>query len=126
MIDIEKQVDFWLKTALEDWDVAKDLVSRGKPRYGLFFTHLAIEKLLKAHVCRNTKDLAPKIHNLVRLAELTSIKFSETQIDTLADINVFKIEGRYPDELTPSPSPNNAKEYVKKAEGIITWLKNQL
>lgn len=126
MIDIEKQVNFWVRNALEDWDVAKDLVSRSKTRYGLFFAHLAIEKLLKAHVCRDTKDLAPRINNLVRLAELTSIKFSETQIDILADINIYNIEGRYPDELTPPPSPKSAMENLEKAEEIIIWLKNQL
>lgn len=66
MIDIEKQVNYLVKNAFEDWDVAKDLVIRGKTRYGLFFAHLTVEKLLKAHVCRNSKDLAPRIDNLVR------------------------------------------------------------
>jgi HEPN domain-containing protein len=70
MIDIEKQVNYWQKGAIEEWDLAQDLVKRNKTRHGLFFAHLALEKLLKAHVCRQTQDLPPRTHNLTRLAEL--------------------------------------------------------
>ncbi len=59
MIDIEKQVVYWRDGAHEDWEMAEDLVARGKTRYGLFFAHLALEKALKAHVCRVTLQLAP-------------------------------------------------------------------
>ncbi len=66
MIDIAKQVAYWREGAVEDWEVARDLIERGKTRYGLFFVHLSLEKLLKAHVCRHTQDVAPRLHNLVR------------------------------------------------------------
>ena len=46
MIDIQKQIDYWRNGAIEDWNVAEDLVSRNKTRHGLFFVHLALEKLL--------------------------------------------------------------------------------
>jgi hypothetical protein len=59
--------------------------------------HLAMEKILKAHICLHTNDIAPKLHNLVRLAELSGIAFTEEQKDLLADINPFNIEGRYPE-----------------------------
>ncbi|NCO95976.1 MAG: HEPN domain-containing protein, partial [Armatimonadetes bacterium] len=52
MIDVEKQVAYWRDGAKEDWEVAQELVDRGRTRHGLFFGHLALEKLLKAHVCR--------------------------------------------------------------------------
>lgn len=68
MIVIEKQVAYWQDGAIEDWGVAKELIKRNKTRHGLFFVHLALEKLLKAQVCRRTQDLAPRVHNLVRLA----------------------------------------------------------
>ncbi len=55
MIDIEKQIAYWRKGASEDWHVAKQLVKSQQTRHGLFFAHLALEKLLKAHVCRHTK-----------------------------------------------------------------------
>ena len=69
MFDIGKQIAYWRDGAAEDWRVAQDLIKRRKVRHGLFFAHLALEKLLKALVCRRTQDLAPRIHSLVRLAE---------------------------------------------------------
>ena len=69
MIDIEKHVDFWREGAREDWAVALELVNKERTRHGLFFAHLALEKALKALVCQKTRDLAPRTHNLVRLAE---------------------------------------------------------
>lgn len=70
MINIEKQIAHWRKGSQEDWEVAKDLVERRRVRHGLFFAHLALEKILKAHACKALNDIAPPIHNLVRLVDL--------------------------------------------------------
>ncbi len=51
-IDIQKQIKYWQHGAVEDWDVAENLVDQQKVRHGLFFAHLALEKILKAHVCQ--------------------------------------------------------------------------
>ena len=61
MIDIDKKIAFWRGSAEEDMAVARDLVHRNRTRHGLFFAHLALEKALKAHVCRVTKDIAPRL-----------------------------------------------------------------
>lgn len=95
-------------------------------RHGLFFAHLALEKLLKAHVCRQIQDLAPRIHNLSRLAELAAIKPSEKELDILAEMNAFQIEGRYPETLTPPPNQQEGQNYLTRAEEVYQWLMNQL
>jgi HEPN domain-containing protein len=122
MIDVDKQIGFWRKGAEEDWDVALDLVQRGRLRHGLFFAHLALEKALKAHVCRTTQDIPPRLHNLVRLAELGNLKPQPSQADTLAEMNAFSIEGRYPDALSPPPSQEEATRYMRQAEEVFKWL----
>ena len=104
MIDVEKQIDFWRGSSLEDWQVAHELVDNHRLRHGLFFAQLAMEKLLKAHVCLTTQDLAPRIHNLVRLAEIAKLELNISQIETLAEMSTFNIEGRYPDSILPRPS----------------------
>ena len=126
MFDIEKQVAYWRDGAAEDWQVAQDLTKRQRTRHGLFFIHLALEKLLKALVCRQTQDLAPRTHNLIRLAELAKLTPTQTQLDILADINTFNLEGRYPDILTPVPSLGDAKDYLRRAEEVYRWLLSQL
>ncbi len=126
MFDIEKQVAYWRDGAVEDWEVAQDLLKHRRTRHGLFFVHLALEKLLKAHVCRRTNDLAPRFHNLIRLAELAKLTPTQTQLDILADINTFNLEGRYPDMLTPVPSFGDAKDHLRRAEEVYRWLLSQL
>ena len=59
MVNIAKHIPYWRDGAMEDLLVARDLIDSGKIRHGLFFAHLALEKILKANVCRATKDLAP-------------------------------------------------------------------
>lgn len=122
MIDIDKQIAYWRDSAKEDMEVARELVARGRNRHGLFLTHLALEKALKAHVCRQTRDLAPRIHGLVRLVELASLKPNKEQLDTLAEMNAFNVEGRYPETLAPLPTPAEADRYLRQAEEVFQWL----
>ena len=124
MIDIGKQIAHWRNSAVEDWNVAQDLVSRGKIRHGLFFAHLALEKTIKAHVCKATGELASKIHNLVRLSQIAGLSLSEDQIDLLAEVSEFNIEGRYPEMLLPPPSREEADGYMIKINEVLQCLNN--
>jgi HEPN domain-containing protein len=126
MIDIQKQVSYWRDSSVEDWQVATELINAGHLRHGLFFTQLALEKMLKAHVCLHTHDLAPRIHNLARLAEIAALGLTPTQFDILAEMNAFNIEGRYPDTAQVLPSPEEANLYSQRAQGVYEWLKSQL
>jgi HEPN domain-containing protein len=125
MFDIKKQVAFWKASAIEDFAVAQQLVNSGRVRHGLFFAHLAIEKSLKAVVCKQTLDLAPRIHNLVRLYELAALPLDTEKMDILADMNSFNIEGRYPESLMKPPTKDEALVYMDQAEGVFEWLINQ-
>lgn len=124
MIDIGKQIAYWRSSAEEDWSVAQDLVSRGKIRHGLFFAHLALEKTLKALFCKATEELAPKIHNLVRLSEKAGLKLSDDQIDLLAEVSEFNIEGRYPEMLLPPPSREEVDGYMIRIYEVFQCLNN--
>ena len=79
MVDITKQVTYWRETAEEELAVARDLLEKRRWRHCLFFAHLALEKLLKAFVCRQTQDLAPRTHNLPHLAELARLTLTPEQ-----------------------------------------------
>ncbi len=125
-MDIQKQIQYWCFGASEDWQVAHDLIQQGRVRHGLFFAHLSLEKLLKALVCLHTQDLAPRIHNLVRLAELTGLSWSDAHIDVLADMNSLNIEGRYPELLLTPPTVQEAQQYLHIAGEVYQWLIQQL
>ncbi|MDQ1317397.1 MAG: hypothetical protein QG588_1049, partial [Candidatus Poribacteria bacterium] len=91
-----------------------------------YFTHLALEKILKAHVCKETRDLAPRIHNPISLSRLAKINLSPEQFDILTDMNPLNIEGRYPDSLETPPTIEEAQVFMKRAEEVFIWLMNQL
>jgi len=126
MIDISKIIKYWQCGAEEDWEVAEQLIEGDKHRHGLFFAHLALEKVLKAHVCHHTQNLAPRIHNLVRLSELTKLNLEEKYIDILAEMNEFNLEGRYPSAIVEPPTPSEAKQYFQQAKEVYQWLKSRL
>ena len=126
VVDIEKQIAYWQAGAVEDWQVAAELVNSGRTRHGLFFAHLALEKMLKAFICRATRDLAPRIHPLLRLAERTGLTFSEEQVTFLARFDRYQIEGRYPDLLPAALGIEAAREELEQARGVFEWLRQQL
>lgn len=126
MIDISKQIKYWQENAQEDWEVALELLENNRFRHGLFFAHLALEKILKAHVCKETNDLAPKIHNLIHLSQLANINLSSDQFNLLAEMNPFNIEGRYPDSMKITPTKEEAQLLIGNARKVLEWLMNQL
>lgn len=126
MVDIPEQINYWRNGALEDIDAAKQLVIVGKVRHGLFFAHLALEKILKACVCKSTCKISPKLHNLVRLAEMAGLKMSADRLDFLADMNDFNLEGRYPVQFLPPVSTDELNEYMNKTQETVQWCINQL
>jgi HEPN domain-containing protein len=125
MVDIEKQIAYWRNGAVEDWEVATHLLERGNVRHGLFFVHLAVEKALKALVCRNTDDLAPKDHNLIRLLEKAGLNLTPQHRGILVEVNTFNIEGRYPESRLPQYTPAEARSAVRRAEEVFRWLIGQ-
>ncbi len=111
---------------MEDLKASQDLVQKKHIRQSLFFAHLALEKILKAHVCKQSKDLAPRTHNLLRLLEIINLPVDENDIFFLAEMNQYNIEGRYPEIYETLPSLKSAKKTVNKTSGVFKWLKNQL
>jgi HEPN domain-containing protein len=127
MIDIQKHINYWTHGAAEDMDVAYDLIYKDtRTLHGLFFIHLSLEKWLKAIVCKTTNDIPPKIHDLLRLAELGNINLTSERRDFLGKMNLYNIAGRYPDEALPKPSMEKAKNEFDQAGRLIEWLKKML
>jgi HEPN domain-containing protein len=126
MVDVAAHIAYWRGGADEDWQVADDLMRLGRVRHGLFFAHLALEKILKAHVCRATRDVPPRLHLLLRLAERTGIGFSEVQREFLARFDRHHLAGRYPDSVPLPLDAEGAQREMKQALEILNWLIQQL
>lgn len=51
-----------------------------------------------------------------------SDNLSQEQIDLLAEMNEFNIEGRYPELSLPLPTEQTAQSYMERIGEIFKWL----
>ena len=49
-LDIDQQIAYWRTSSQEDSEAARSLLDQKHVRHALFFLHLSLEKILKAHV----------------------------------------------------------------------------
>jgi len=126
MINIDKQIAYWKSSALDDLTSAQILIERNRFLHGLFFCHLVIEKIIKAHVVKYTKDIAPRSHNLIFLADKTDLHFDEENEIFLGILMKYQLQGRYPDYNPLIPNKQKVNEYLKKTEELFEWLKTKL
>lgn len=125
-MDIQKQIDYWRDGSEADLKFARGVVQSGNFRYGMFFAHPAVEKMLKAHVVRKTGEIPPKSHKLSRLAQLAGLSLTRDRLNFLVMFQIYLIEGRYPDSPLVPLDPQMVNNDFVAAEEMIQWLKNQL
>jgi HEPN domain-containing protein len=125
-MDVDKQIEYWTTGSAEDLGAARILLEQGYTRQGLFFAHLALEKMLKAHVVRAKQEVPPRIHNLVRLTQLAGLNLDDERERFLRRFDAHQLEGRYPDSQQVMIDPARAKQQLQKATETVQWLKAQL
>jgi HEPN domain-containing protein len=125
-MDVCKQIEYWRTSSDEDFAAAESLLEGGHLRHSLFFAHLAIEKMLKAHVVCKTKDVPPKIHGLARLGYIGDAAMSKEQRDFLLEFGVYQLEGRYPDSQQMPLRQAFVKKELARAKEMLEWFKAQL
>jgi len=126
MIDIEKQINYWKNGAIEDLESAKTLIDKNRLLHGLFFCHLVIEKVIKAHVVKQTGEVAPRSHNLIYLSEKAKLVFTTDEDDFMGTLMKYQLQGRYPDFNPLVPSKDVVKEYLTKTDKLLQWLTEKL
>lgn len=127
-MDIQEHKKYWIDSAIHDLESAEVLYASGKYDWCLFLLHIVIEKALKAvYVQYNNNNTPPKIHNLVRLAELSGIGLTEEQTELLDRINDFNLEARYPDykfTFYEICTGEYTAEYYNKIKELFRWIKS--
>ena len=121
---------YWRDEAHEALRAAEVLLANLRYVESGFFCHLAAEKMLKALVAQRTHRTPPRIHALLRLAEIAGVEddFTAKQVDTIADLSVFQVEGRYPSDrnalldANPPERFNNLYNRTKEALSCLDSL----
>ena len=123
-------IDYWQETAEKDWEAVESLFEKGNYVHALFWAHLVLEKLLKAHWVKDNKDnFPPKVHNLKFLSEATNLPLSDDQFLFLMRMNDYQMEGRYPDyhfRIYKIFDKIRTKDILDEVENMRTWLIKEL
>jgi len=123
---MRKDTANWI--ALTDYDIetAHHMLTTGRYLYVVFLCHLALEKLLKAHVAEVTQTNPIKTHDLIYLIKKCELELPENYLDFIGKINTASIPTRYPEDLQRSLKeyPESVvKDYLHRTTEIIQWLK---
>jgi HEPN domain-containing protein len=123
---MRKDTANWIALTDYDLETASHMLATGRYLYVVFLCHLALEKILKAHVAEVTQELPIKTHDLIYLVKKSELKLSQPHLDFVGKINTASIPTRYPDDLQRSLkeySEKVAKEYLKETQELVKWLK---
>ncbi|MBI4239464.1 HEPN domain-containing protein [Candidatus Uhrbacteria bacterium] len=126
---VKSAIRYWLDTAEHDYETMLILFRTKRYSDSLFYGHIALEKLLKAHVVLHTKEQAPYIHDLLRLNELSNVCLSEEEIDLLDEVNNFNIRARYPEyklEFYKKCTKLYTEPYIKRIQNLYRILCREL
>jgi HEPN domain-containing protein len=124
-------IKYWIETALYDIEVADSLYDKIHYLYSAFLCHQSVEKMLKALYVKKHNSFPPKIHNLLKLAELSDIrsKMSENHFLFLTELDPMNIEARYPsykENIHNLLSKKDAKNILLKSKELLKWLQSHL
>ncbi|GAB4454839.1 MAG: HEPN domain-containing protein [Anaerolineales bacterium] len=123
---MRKDTANWIALADYDIETARHMLATGRYLYVVFLCHLALEKLLKAHVAEVTQTVPIKTHDLIYLVKKCELKLPEPYLDFVGKINTASIPTRYPDDLQRALKEYPkavAKDYLTQTTELIQWLK---
>lgn len=121
----KEHIDYWIKVAEHDFITMNHLFENGDYLWALFIGHLVIEKLLKGYYVKQIDINVPYVHDLLRIADKTSLELTVEQKLFLDSLNDFNIEARYPDyklALYKKCDRDFSMSYHKKIKEFKKWI----
>lgn len=122
-------VSYWRSLSDEKWETVRALMEKNRHADALFFCHLTLEAELKAAVVSATREHAPFVHDLSKLALLSTLSFSDEQNSELAEVSTFNIAGRYDDiKLMFHKKANKefTEEHVNQVKELRLWIRKNI
>ncbi len=86
---MRKDTANWIALADYDIETARHMLATGRYLYVVFLCHLALEKLLKAHVAEVIQAVPIKTHDLIYLVKKSELKLPENHLDFIGKINTW-------------------------------------
>ncbi len=112
----------WVLKALKDFDTAKLILDSGKDYYDqiCFLCQQSIEKLLKAYLIKNNKEIS-KTHDLMKLTvDCKNINSGFSEWEKVAiSLTTYAVDFRYPGE---SATKEEAHDSFMLAEKYLNFI----
>ncbi len=119
----------WVEQSDRDVPVMETLFANGHYVWALFVGHLVTEKLLKAYYIEKVDTNVPYIHNLAKIASLSSLALTKEQEEFLIEVTDFNLKARYEDHrhrFYKKATRDFARRYIERIKEFRSWLKQQL
>lgn len=124
------KVKYWINIAEYDLDTAEAMLETERFLYVGFMCHQTIEKMLKAVIEKQQiSDIPPKIHNLLRLANIANIALPDRYVKLISYLNPLNIEARYPsykNNLTKILTKDKCQELLNQTREMKLWIEKEL
>jgi HEPN domain-containing protein len=116
----------WIALAEYDLETAGHMLTTGRYLYVIFLCHLALEKMLKAHVTEVRQSMPAKTHDLIHLVKESGLMIPQGSLEFIGQINTASIPTRYPEDLQRAVRdyPDAvARDYLHRTQEVIQWLR---
>lgn len=123
----------WVELTDRDLSGAQVLLAAENYVLACYHCQQALEKALKAYIFavlgESENDRKFWTHDLIKLAKLSKLNFSQKMQGLLFNLNPFTTEARY--EIKQSKTlaqlvPKICEQYVSNTEEFVSWIKNML
>ena len=120
---------YWFDSAEEDYETMNYMYNGEKYTWSLFVGHLVIEKMLKGLYAKNNENdpIAPKIHNLIMIAQKSNLDVPREIREDIQVINTFNISARY-DDYKKAFAEKCTREYtessINRINNVRNWILN--
>ena len=123
---MRKDTQNWIAMSDYDLETARHMLVSGRYLYVVFMCHLALEKILKAHVTEVTQTIPARTHDLIYLVKKSEVGLPQNHLEFIGKINSASIPTRYPEDLQRmvQQSPESiVRDYLRQTEEVIAWLR---
>jgi HEPN domain-containing protein len=130
MMTKEDHIAYWVKGAKYDWTGTEHAFDTKDYVHCLFWAHLTLEKLAKAHWVKNhIENIPPRVHNVVWLLEESNVDLGVDIMDFLRKFNTFQLSTRYSDymdDMYQICTKDLTTEKLEKVKEVRTCLLKML
>ena len=79
----------------------------------------------KAIIAKQSNEFPPRIHNLIRLAEVAALELTDERTQWLRELSNYYIQTRYPEEmsaLAAKVSETQSQKILEQTKETVQWL----